>query len=116
MGEFKQEFVCGVLFEERKPSKEKKKLDEFINNNQDLFIKKDPKRNGYVSYVMYVMIWDGSKEGWEESDLANKLREKFIRLLQKNNANVYHVIDDPYSDHPYLFSHYDKYSKEIKVE
>src|SRR3972149_2430266 len=85
----------------------------FINENQDLFIKKDTKRNGYVSYVM---IWDGGKEGWIESDRANKLREKFIQLLQKNDAHIYHIIDDPYSDHPYLFSHYDKYSKEIKVE
>jgi len=113
MGEFKQEFVCGVVFEELNPSDKKRELDKFINENQDLFIKKDPKRNGYVSYVM---IWDGGKEGWIESDRANKLREKFIQLLQKNDAHIYHIIDDPYSDHPYLFSHYDKYSKEIKVE
>lgn len=35
--------------------------------------------NGYATYMM---IPDGSKEGWETSDVANSLRDAFVSLLR----------------------------------
>lgn len=36
--------------------------------------------NGYVSYAF---LPDGSKDGWESSNVADKFRERFIQAAQK---------------------------------
>lgn len=38
-------------------------------------------------YYTVVMIPDGSKEGWPESDSCNELREEFIRELERNKES-----------------------------
>ncbi len=104
MGQLTQEFVYGVIFNFDKSQK----LDKFIEKNPELFIKKDSTRNGYINYVM---IWDGSKEGWDESDHADSLRRKFIKLLQELDASIYHIVDSDMDEQIRLFTHEDKYSK-----
>lgn len=111
MGQFNPEYVCGYVY--GYDDKRYQKLDLFVQKNSDLFIKKYSIRNNYINYIM---IWDGSKEFWDESDRANILREKFIRLLQESNANIYHIVDDEMDDQPRLFSHYDKYAQHSGVK
>jgi hypothetical protein len=34
------------------------------------------------AYVIYIMNWDGSKEGWDTSREADAIREDFIKLVK----------------------------------
>jgi hypothetical protein len=71
------------------------RLDSFITKNPKLFTKLDSLANGYITYVM---AWDGSKEGWDTSDDADKLRSRFIKLLKDLDADIYHVIQGKCED------------------
>ena len=57
-----------------------KKFAEF--NNSALFLFSNEVTNGYVTVVL---VPDGSKEGWEESDDGNDLRKRFIEKLEQAN-------------------------------
>ncbi|KKN06016.1 hypothetical protein LCGC14_1081620 [marine sediment metagenome] len=40
----------------------------------------------------FMMNWDGSKEGWGESEEADELRKKFIAFLKGfDYADIYHI-------------------------
>ena len=85
MGTFKPEFVIGVVL----VSERSDDLDRFVAEHPRLFTKSGELVNGYINYVMF---WDGSKEGWDESNEADRLRETFIELLKKiEYTRIYHI-------------------------
>lgn len=47
----------------------------------DLIRKIDGLTNGYV---VYFVSWDGSKEGWSNSDAGDTIREKFVSYVQSH--------------------------------
>jgi hypothetical protein len=89
MGYFVYEFVVGIVNQCSLKSENKKALNRFVKEHKELFSKSREQVNGYITYVMF---YDGSKEGWEESEKANELRERFIELLDRiSHAQIYHV-------------------------
>src|SRR6185437_16291776 len=87
-GYFMNEFVIGVINNCYKESVVK--LDKFTELHSDLIFKKNALSNGYINYVM---IWDGSKEGWETSEEADLVRAEFISLLKSTKADWYSIQD-----------------------
>lgn len=56
------------------------KVSEFTkNNNPNVFLLSDKQINGYRTIVL---VPDGSKEGWPESDEFDDLRDRFIKKLE----------------------------------
>ncbi len=44
-----------------------------------MFLMSKPKMNGYATVIL---VPDGSKEGWAESDWGDQLRREFIHILE----------------------------------
>ena len=105
MGWFNKETVIGIAYDDRdmKDSRNREPLDAielFITSSKHpLFAVIPAIRNGYITYVM---AWDGSKEGWDASDEANKIREEFILKLQDANAKIYHIEDSDMNDAAFM--------------
>ena len=63
--------------------KEVERIKKFTElNNSALFLFSNEVTNGYITVVL---VPDGSKEGWEESDDGDDLRERFIKKLEQAN-------------------------------
>jgi len=92
MGTFRTTFVVGIVNEYQTKTSQGKALDNFVKANKNLFTKSKPLVNGFITYVMF---YDGSKEGWEESEKADELREEFIRLLDAIQYSEIYYIDRP---------------------
>lgn len=79
MGQIQKEYLIIEIWGEDDPGI--KKLDAYIKSLdeqfRELFFKNVTQTNGYVTYFY---SWDGSKEGWEESNVGDKIRKTFIRL------------------------------------
>ena len=66
--------------------------------------------NGYVSFFVAP---DGSKEGWEESDIGNKRREDFLKWCTEDNGfydavEIYYGGDEPdLNGIKHYFEHYE---------
>lgn len=67
----------------------KDELDDFVKATPDLFVRSGVLTNGVINYVMF---WDGSKEGWNESDRGDELRDKFLDLVKElTYAEIYKI-------------------------
>ena len=85
---YRQAVLCITHDEESKVLTE---LDAFIKQNPLLFAKSETLTNGVINYVMF---WDGSKEGWTESNEGDKLRAKFIEIVNRLEwADIYEIND-----------------------
>ena len=70
-------------------SNDRRELDQFISEHPDLFTKSGVLTNSTINYMMF---WDGSKEGWSDSDRGDELRAEFIRLCKKlYMAEIYEI-------------------------
>ena len=88
MGDFKPEFVIGIITHSPEKTRE---LDSFVEKHPHLFTKSGELTNGHVNYIMF---WDGSKEWWDDSNEGDRLRKIFIALLsQIECAKIYHIVD-----------------------
>jgi hypothetical protein len=67
----------------------RKKLNQFVKKYPYWFSKSKVLTNSTINYVMF---WDGSKEGWDTSNRADKIRKKFIETALKGDEYVYHII------------------------
>ena len=56
-------------------------VDQLSEGEQNLFVRSSPVTNGYHSFAL---MPDGSKEGWEESDSGDLLRQRFIDRLSED--------------------------------
>jgi len=64
-------------------------LIKMMDEHPDLFSYKLKLTNGESCFMMN---WDGSKEGWSESEEADELRKKFIAFLKGfDYADIYHI-------------------------
>jgi len=79
-------------------------LDRFVEEYPDLFAKSGELINSTVNYVMF---WDGSKEGWDNSNEGDELRRAFLEACDKLClAHVYQINNhELYEDHPKLLFH-----------
>ena len=108
MGTFKPEFVIGIVIYDPDKTKD---LDRFVEEHSRLFTKSEELTNGFVNYVMF---WDGSKEWWNASNEADRLREIFIELLkQVGGTTIYHIED--YEDSDPTVSRFFVYTKDRRV-
>lgn len=70
-------------------SNDRTELDKLVEAHPKLFTKSETMVNGVINYVMF---WDGSKEGWDDSDEGDELRKKFISLVKKLlGADLYEI-------------------------
>lgn len=106
-GYFMNEFVIGVINDCY--HNEVAKLDKFMESNSDLIVKKNALSNGYINYIM---IWDGSKEGWDTSKRADQVREKFISLLKSTKSDWYTIQDGEDYEKPITNSYKDEIREE----
>lgn len=102
MGYQKEEFVCAIVlpplenettaieaFDILNRLVDESYIDHGDGTSTRTFARSGTMVNGYVNYVMF---WDGSKEGWGESEQGDKLRSHFIELLsQIPFSHIYHV-------------------------
>lgn len=62
-----------------------KKITEWIKTlekeDRKLFSNSGSVVNDYWTFVMW---WDGSKEGWDSSNHADEIKDKFISFLKEN--------------------------------
>ena len=77
MGTFRPELVWVEIGEY---DKVRKKMNQFVKKYPYWFVKSNVLTNSTINYVMF---WDGSKEGWDTSNKADKLRKKFIEIALK---------------------------------
>lgn len=74
-----------------------KKIDAFIKKLEpafrNLFFKCITKTNAYITYFM---AWDGSKEGWDTSETANKIRDMFVKVVKESyeSPTILHIIPE----------------------
>jgi len=95
MGYIKKQWILALIVGQ---SEGRQELDKFIQENTKFFTKSQEMTNGYTNYVMY---WDGSKEGWDSSNMGDVIRGKFIRLLNGvEGATIYEITDDEHRDNP----------------
>lgn len=85
MGWLYPQYVIGQVF------KGDKELDKLCKKSEGIIVKVVGKANGEVTYFM---AWDGSKEGWETSNIYDDIREKFIERLLKIEAHWFKIDDD----------------------
>jgi len=103
MGYIKKEWIiCSFLLEP-------KVIIDYINNIEEnygckrFFYINSDKINGYCTIFM---DWDGSKEGWEESDFFDVIREEFLKRVKeyiKTNSlggKIIYICDDEYKFKP----------------
>lgn len=69
-----------------------KEIYNFVTLHPEYFCKSDRMTNSYVNVTMF---YDGSKEGWAESEQANILREEFIQLCRTLEYGDLYVINHP---------------------
>jgi len=84
MGTIQEEYlIIQSVWEENE-----KLIDEYIKKipreYRKLFIKCPCISNGEVTYFVN---WDGSKEGWDVSEIAKEERKKFIDFINKENIS-----------------------------
>jgi len=89
MGTFQSDYLIVEIWDTQ--GKVEKKADSFIKKIKDkqfrsLFHKFQGLTNGVL---VYFMSYDGSKEGWDTSEKANKLRNKFVDLINENTSGAY---------------------------
>ena len=81
MGYLKPEYV---IFETSQFEKKGiKEIDEFIERQEKevkRYFKKFDKLTN--STIIYFMCWDGSKEGWDESNKGDEVREEFLNIIK----------------------------------
>jgi hypothetical protein len=65
-------------------------LDNFVKKHNIYFHKSEKMTNGYITYIMF---FDGSKEGWTESNKCDALRLKFLRLISKLSYGSVYIIE-----------------------
>lgn len=102
MGVLRQDFVVAHIpdYAIEKNKERYDNLIEFMDKNNDLFSYKLNLTNGENCFMM---CWDGSKEGWSESDRGDELRKKFIDFLKGfKYGGIYHVHDGDYYEEPIL--------------
>jgi len=97
IGVFKPEFVIGIV----SAWEETDELDQFVLEHPKLFSKSGVLVNGYVNYVMF---WDGSKEGWDDSIEGDRLRNTFLQLLKRINYTKIYYIEHEKSEPTVSFS------------
>lgn len=77
--------IIATTWNENELKKIKKWVDAIQDNLwRNLFLFSDKVINGLYTVVM---VPDGSKEGWPESDHGDKLRNEFINLLEEADHN-----------------------------
>ena len=97
MGVFYRQVVVCITYDGDSPAKIA--LNDFVESNKGLFTKSETLINGFVNYVMF---WDGSKEGWDESNKGNQLREEFLKLINKLDYAYLYEINDHEEYEPIL--------------
>lgn len=97
MGTIQKEHLIVELWGESDSSENTKEIDKFISKLpeefRNLFFKCVTETN---SYITYFMAWDGSKEGWDTSETANEIRDKFVEVVKKSyeSASILHIIPE----------------------
>lgn len=86
MGYIKHDSIVVVGFDERLAKAHDKALVQFKGLVSNIV---DGGMNGYVSFFIGP---DGSKEGWEESNVFDKKRVKYKKFLDKLELNWVHVV------------------------
>jgi len=102
MGVIKREFVNAVVADYDIEANKIRfdNLIKFMDEHPNLFSYSLKLTNGENCFIMN---WDGSKEGWPESDEADELRKKFIDFLKGFEfPDIYHIIDGDFYDEPLL--------------
>jgi len=102
MGVERREFVNAVVadYDMKNHKTRLDNLIKFMDANKKLFSYSLNLTNGENCFMM---CWDGSKEGWNESDNADELRTKFIAFLNGfDSACIYHIMDGDFYDEPLL--------------
>jgi len=82
MGYLKPEYV--ILETSQYEKKGINEIDKFIEEQEEeikRYFKKFDKLTNAT--IIYFMCWDGSKEGWDESNKCNEVREKFIDIIRE---------------------------------
>jgi len=97
MGVLREQIVVCTTYDW--DSNDRSKLDSFVEQHPKFFVKLSTMINGVINYIMF---WDGSKEGWPESDEADELREQFINLLKKLGWASIYEIDNYEHENPIL--------------
>lgn len=105
MGYNQTDFVYAVTLDEDP------ELNKFVKKYPKLFFMKHGTTNSWVNYVM---IYDGSKEGWSDSDDADKIRERFIKKCKEVEASWWHVSDGESDEYPRMVSHKSDLVMEMK--
>ena len=85
MGIIQHEAVIAVLNDRDAAAEMLAWIAQLPIENQQLFIDAPCVMNGYHTFVM---IPDGSKEGWPDSDYYDTLRQRFIDRLDCQWAKV----------------------------
>lgn len=80
---------------------DRRKLDSLVEHHPHLFAKSGSLINSTISYIMF---WDGSKEGWDESIHGDDLRACFLSLCKELYlAKIYEINNHEHFDnHPEL--------------
>ncbi len=80
MGTINHNAIIATTWQKDLMDKAKKWIESLNEEECGLFVFND---NVFAnSYSTIAMTTDGSKEGWEESNRGDKLRKKFIELLE----------------------------------
>ena len=82
MGVENNNVVIATTWNKKEVERIKSWIDDLNDFGKGLFLFGDKKINGIITVVM---VPDGSKEGWIESDEGDKLRAIFITELEKGN-------------------------------
>ena len=104
MGTLKPQWIIGLTVEYKNHTA---KLDKFVEEHPRLFTRSKTQTNGYINYIMF---WDGSKEGWDDSNEGDKLRNQFLKLMKEaGRFTVYEIVDpenyEPKIQRSYIHSH-----------
>ncbi|MCK4782163.1 MAG: hypothetical protein KAV87_00320 [Desulfobacteraceae bacterium] len=82
MGVENNNAVIATTWDKTEVERIKKWADGLNDFDKGLFLFGDEKINGKTTVIM---VPDGSKEGWTESDDGDKLRDEFVKELEKAN-------------------------------
>ena len=78
MGYIKHEAVLATTWDDANVAELRKKLAEWSQEDQARVLIGPSTMNGYVTVIL---VPDGSKEGWDESDKWDVLRAHFLSFL-----------------------------------
>lgn len=94
MGWIRHHAILVTGWQDNKLEEAKKKAEEFGNITTEIVAGNS---NGYMTFVV---VPDGSKEGWDRSDEGNDARDKFIEWLESqrygDNSSYFYWVEVMY--------------------